>query len=423
MTQRFDTVVIGAGAAGLAMSYCLTQQGSDHIVLEKRQAGEAWRSGKWDSFTLVSPNWTLRLPGFAYAGNHPDGYLTRDEVIRYLEDYSTLFHPPVRTGVAVKAVEGAQDGLVVETDSGSIEAANVVVATGAFQQPKIPACSARISPEILQLHTSQYRNPRQLPDGAVLVVGSGQSGCQIAEELYRNGRKVYLCTGKVRRVPRTYRGKDIFWWAEQMGMFDQTVDTLDSPAERFTPNPQLTGNDGGRALNLHQFALDGVTLLGRFQDTDGSRVAIAGDLMENLASGDEADVNFRKAVDKLIEETGMSAPPAEEEPELRAGYDAEIITELDLKAAGITTIIWAAGYQRDFRWIKFPIFDEFGYPVQQRGVTAQPGLYFIALQWLHTLKSSLLMGMGEDAAHIAAHIANRTALEQPEARRTPFTSH
>jgi putative flavoprotein involved in K+ transport len=415
MIERFDTVVIGAGAAGLAMSYCLTQGGSDHIVLEKRRAGEAWRSGKWDSFTLVSPNWTLQLPGFPYTGDDPDGYLTRDEVIRYLEDYAALFNPPVRTGVAVNEVAGAGDGFVVETSAGPFEAANVVIATGAFQQPKIPASSARIDPEIYQLHTSQYRNPQQLPEGAVLVIGSGQSGCQITEELYRQGRKVYLCTGKVRRVPRTYRGKDIFWWGKHLGMFDQTVDTLESPADRFAPNPQLTGNEGGRALNLHQFALDGVTLLGRFQDADGSRVSIAGDLMENLAACDQAAVNFKKAVDKLIEETGMQAPPAEDEPELRAGYDAEIITELDLKAAGITTIIWAAGYHRDFSWVKFPIFDEFGYPAQQRGVTTQPGLYFLGLQWLHTLKSSLLLGMGEDAAHIAAHIASRARTASPSA--------
>jgi putative flavoprotein involved in K+ transport len=406
MNERFDTVVIGGGQAGLAVGYYLTQQNREYIIIEKCRVGEAWRSAKWDSFSLVSPNWTVRLPGFAYEGNDPDGFLTRNEVVRYLEDYVRLFNPPVRTGVEVTCIQGDEGGFAIETNAGKFQAANVVVATGAFQKPKIPAFSSKIAPHILQIHSSQYRNPQALPPGAVLVVGSGQSGCQIAEELYKQGRKVYLSTGKAVRMPRRYRGKDIFWWGDQTGIFDRTVDKLPSPEERFSANPQLTGRDGGRTLNLHQFALDGVTLLGRLKDADGSKVFIAGDLMDNLAAADKAIAEFKKNIDNFVQQTGMQVPE-EHEPELRAGYESGIITELDLDTAGITSVIWSAGYSFDFSWIKFPIFDDFGHPVQERGVTAQPGLYFIGLQWLHKLKSSLFLGLAEDAAHIAAQIVRR----------------
>lgn len=403
MTEQINTVIIGAGQAGLAVSYCLTQQKRQHVLLEKNRIGEAWRSGRWDSFTLVSPNWTLKLPGFHYQGGDPEGFLTRDEVVRYLEDYAALFNAPVRTGAAVTCVQGAADGFIVETSQGHIQASNVVVATGAFQKPSIPPYSTRIEPHIRQMHSSQYRSPADLPAGAVLVVGSAQSGCQIAEELYQQGRRVYLCTGKGARLPRPYRGRDVFHWVQELGLFDKTVDKLESPAERFDPNPQLTGRGGGRALNLHQFALDGVVLLGRLQGADGTRLAIAGDLMDNLASADQPEAEFKKAVDSYIEQSGLQAPK-DNQPELRAGYDCEVITELDLEVEGITSIIWATGYSFDFSWLRFPIFDEFGYPLHQRGVTPVPGLFFIGLLWLHTSKSNLFFGMDEDAEHIAGQL-------------------
>lgn len=409
MGEYVDTVVIGGGQAGLAVSYLLKQQQREHIVLEKRRIGEAWRSGKWDSFTLVSPNWTMKLPGMEYAEDKPDGYFTREEVVRYLDEYVARFNPPVRTGVEVSCVRAAGAGFAVETNNGTLTADNVVVATGAFQKPRIPAYASQIAPHIHQVHSIQYRNPDSLPPGAVLVVGSAQSGCQITDELYKHGRKVYLCTCKAVRVPRRYRGREVFYWIQDMGMFDQTVDKLESPAERFDPNPQLTGKDGGRALNLHQFALDGVTLLGRLQDADGTKITLAGDLMDNLAGADKMEAKFKEAVDNFIAENGLQAPEDDSPPPLTAGYDSEIITELDLDAAGITSIVWAAGYKVDFSWIQFPLFDEYGYPVHQRGVTAQPGLYFMGLMWLHKSKSNLFLGMAEDAAHITEHIAQRVA--------------
>ncbi|HRE46779.1 MAG TPA: NAD(P)/FAD-dependent oxidoreductase [Aggregatilineales bacterium] len=409
MSEQIDTVIIGAGQFGLAVSYCLTQHKHPHVILEKDRIGEAWRSGKWDSFTLVSPNWTLQLPGFPYQGDEPDGYLTREGVLHYLEEYASLFNPPVRTGITVTSIHDDAGEFIIEADAATYRAANVVVATGAFPKPRIPAYASQIASHIHQIHTSQYRNPTSLPDGAILVVGSGQSGCQIAEELYKSGRTVYLCTSKVGRIPRRYRGKDAFWWVNALGMFDQTVNTLTSPSKRFDPNPQLTGKDGGRSLNLHRFASDGVTLLGHLQGADGTTLAIAGDLMENLAVSDKAEAQFKKAVDTYIDQNNLQAVQDQFTPDLLTRYDSEVITELDLDKVGIRTILWAGGYRCDFSWIKYPIFDAFGYPIHQRGITEHPGLYFIGLMWLHKSKSNLFWGVAEDAEYIAEHLVKRTS--------------
>jgi putative flavoprotein involved in K+ transport len=408
MTKRYDTVVIGGGQAGLSTSYHLTEKKREHVVLEKDRVGESWKSKKWDSFTLVTPNWQLRLPGFEYDGDDPDGFLTRDDVAQYVDDFAAMFDPPVRLGVEASSVENGKNGggLKVKTNAGELEADNVVVATGTFQRPNIPDYSQQISPDVVQMHSSLYRNPESLPAGAVLVVGGGQSGCQIAEELYQSGRKVYLCTSNTRRAPRRYRGKDFTWWLDKMGVIDDTVDDLDSPEERFDPNPHVTGKDGGHTLNLHQFARDGVTLLGGFRGADGFKAKIADNLNENLTRADKFATQLRKGVDKFVEKTGIDAPE-EEGPELRTGYETEAITDLDLKAAGIKTIIWATGYKFDYRWVRFPIWDEFGYPVQERGVTQVPGLYFAGLHWMYTLKSGLFIGVGDDTAHIAEHINQR----------------
>ena len=407
--EQFDTVVIGGGQAGLSTSYYLTEQGREHVVLEKDRPGEAWRSQKWDSFTLVTPNRQNELPGFAYEGDDPHGFLTRDEVVQYIDDFIASFHPPLRLGVKALSVAGKATGhgFTVETDAGVLEASNVVVATGTFQRPNIPAFSQRISPAVVQIHSSRYRNPERLRPGPVLVVGSGQSGCQITEELYQSGRKVYLCTSSAARAPRRYRGRDFTWWLDKMSFLEKTVDQLDSPAERFDPNPHVTGKDGGHTLNLHQFALDGVTLLGRLEGANGAEVRIADDLYESLAAADKAATQMKKGIDKFIEKAGIDAPK-EDKTELSAGYDAEVITGLDLESAGVNTVIWATGYAYDFKsLVKFPIWDEFGYPQQKRGVTAQPGLYFVGLHWLHTIKSGLFYGIADDAAHVAEHIEDR----------------
>jgi putative flavoprotein involved in K+ transport len=410
MAKIVDTVVVGGGQAGLAASYFLTQQGRDHVVLERSRVGESWRSGRWDSFTLVTPNWQLQLPGFHYQGDAPDGFLARDEVVEYLERYAELFKPPLLLGVEATSVEQGPGGggYIVETTSVALEASNVIVAAGRFQKPKIPALRSLLPSQILQIHSGEYRNPNTLPPGAILVVGSGQSGAQIAEELYQAGRKVYLCVGNAGRIPRRYRGKDMAWWLNEMGHFDRTADTLPSPRDRFGGSSHVSGKGGGRTLNLHQFAKDGVLLLGRMIGVSEHKVTLAPDLMENLTKADKLAADMKKAVDDYITKTGLDVPGGpSDEREPRDGYDAGIITQLDLNSAAINTVIWATGYTFDFGWVRLPVLDDDGYPIQKRGVTAYPGLYFLGLPRLHTLKSGIIFGVGEDAAHITADIAAR----------------
>lgn len=410
MNEQVNTIIVGAGQAGLSTSYYLKQQGREHLIFEQaKQATPAWRS-RWDSFTLVTPNWMFRLPGAEYQGDNPDGFMDRDDLVARLETYLERLDPPIRYETQVKSVERIDAGYRVRTDKGDFEAANVVIATGLFQNPRIPLFSTKISSDIHQLHSSEYRNPEALPAGAVLVVGSAQSGCQIAEELYRTGRKVYLCVGNAGRVPRRYRGKDATRWLLELGFFDMTADKLPSPKAKFAGSIQATGRDGGHSINLHQFARDGVVLLGHIQDIQQNRIILATDLMETLAKTDQAEADFIKQVDEYLEKTGQEAA-MESIPGLRDGYKAEPISELDLKSAGITSVLWATGYKFDFSMVKLPVFDEDGYPVQERGVTGYPGLYFVGLPFLDTGKSGLFFGVGENAAHIALAMAERNQHE------------
>jgi putative flavoprotein involved in K+ transport len=305
----------------------------------------------------------------------------------------------------VTGVERAPRGYCVKTDNGAIEAANVVIATGAFQRPRLPAAGADLPPRLTQLHSSQYRNPGKLPPGAVLVVGSAQSGCQIAEELYQNGRKVYLCVGASSgRIPRRYRAKDCAWWLNQIGYYDRPVD---ASVARFTANPHLSGARGGHTLNLHQFARDGVSLLGHLRGVHDDQLALAPNLHASLRKIDQFEADLIAQFDDYARRTGLDLPP-ETLPALRDGYETEAITELDLDAAGIAGVIWATGYTCDFSWLNLPgLLDGDGAPIQTRGVTEIAGLYFLGLHCMHTVKSGLLFGVGDDAAHVAGHIQAR----------------
>ena len=404
MTEQVDTIIIGAGQGGLSTSYYLKQQGREHIILEQADhVAEAWHK-RWDSFTLITPNRTIRLPGAEYQGDDPDGFMLRDDLIDYFEDYVKQFELPIRYGVRVTSVEPIEAGYLVRTDKGEFESTNVVMATGMFQQPKILPFSSNLSAEINQLHSSEYHNPEALPVGAVLVVGSAQSGCQIAEELYQQGRKVYLSVSSAGRLPRRYRGKDVTRWLEEIGFADMTVDKLPSPKAKFRGSAHGTGKDGGHTINLHQFARDGVVLLGHIESVQEDRIVLVPDMQENLANADKVEADFVKQVDDYIVKNGLDVSE-ESLPELKDGYELELIPELDLKSAGITSVIWATGYRFDFSLVELPIVDEDGYPLQKRGVTEYPGLYFIGLPFLHTLKSGLLSGVGDDAAHIASAMA------------------
>ena len=309
MLHKIDTVIVGGGQAGLAISYYLKQQGREHLVLERASAvANAWRNQRWDSFTLVTPNFQVRMPGAEYEGDDPYGFMSLAEVVEYFDNYVERFRLPVHCGVEVFSVEKFGDRYVVRTSEKNYAAENVVIATGLYQSSKIPPFSVEIPPSILQLHSMEYKNPSTLPEGAVLVVGTGQSGAQIAQELYQSGKKVYLSIGSAGRVPRRYRGKDINDWFTRIGMFDTKVDELKSAADKFHPHPQISGKNGGQTLSLHQFARDGVILLGHVRDAREGQLILAPDLRETLAKVDQFEIDALKNIDDHISRAGLAAP-------------------------------------------------------------------------------------------------------------------
>jgi putative flavoprotein involved in K+ transport len=399
-------VVIGAGQAGLAASFHLGRMGIDHVVLEQGRVAETWRSRRWDAFTLVSPNWTFDLPGFPYDGPDPDGFMDLDEIVGRFELYADIVSPPLETGVRVLALQHDDNSgrFQLLTSAGDLTARHVVVATGAYQRPRIPVAS--ISSDVLQLHTDGYRRPEQLPDGGVLVVGSGQSGCQIAEELCDAGRKVYLSTGSCGWLPRRYRGRDNVAWRVEMGVFDDTLDVLPNLHARTACPAIQTGRGAGRDLNLCTLAERGVVLAGRFVEAQGTLVHFAGDLEANIAACNATAERWRQSVDMYIEAGGLAAPV---EPALPPPTRLSGIESLDLAQAGAGTVLWATGYKLDFSWIDLELFDADGYPIQKQGVSPCPGLYFVGLHWMYKRKSGVIFGVGEDAANVCRHIATRWA--------------
>ena len=407
MSKYIENVIIGGGQAGLAISYYLSQGGREHVVLERAPAvANAWRNHRCDSFTLVTPNFQVRMPGAEYRGNDPYGFMPLAEVVKYFDDYVERFRLPVHCNIEVFSVEKVRGEYLVCTSEGEYIAENVVIATGLYQSPKIPPFSNAMPADILQIHSMEYKNPASLPEGAVLIVGTGQSGAQIAEELYQSGRKVYLSIGSTGRVPRRYRGRDINDWFTRMGKFDTKVEELKTPQAKFDPHPQISGKNGGESLNLHQFARDGVVLLGHARGAHDGQLIIAPDLKETLAKVDQFETDALKMVDDYIRRQGLRVP-LEIVPQLRDGYEQEVITELNLRASGISTVIWATGYAFEFSLAKLPVVDADGYPIQKRGVTEYDGLYFLGMPWLHSRRSGILFGVGDDAAYLAAQIAAR----------------
>lgn len=404
--EHVKTLVIGGGQAGLTMSDMLGRRGCPHLVVERHRIAERWRTERWTGLRFQFPNWSVGLPDFPFPHDDPDGFAGTAEILAFICAYGDSVAPPIRCGVAVTALRRNHGGaFVAETSAGTVQAANVVVATGPYQRPLIPAVADTLGTGVAQLHASRYRAPEQLPPGAVLVVGAGASGAQITEELHRAGRRVYLSVGRHRRLPRRYRGRDVIWWLSTLGL-DRT------PADKRGPDaplPLITGAEGGHTIDFRILAAQGITLLGHVQAAGNGTIAFAPDLTASLAQGDAAYMTFLDLVDAHVERHGLDMP---EEPEARVlptdppGI-ATTRPHLDLRAAGIGAVIWATGYGIDFRWIDVPVLDARGAPVHRQGVTDLPGLYFLGLQWLSTMRSSFLSGVGEDAARLADHIAAR----------------
>jgi putative flavoprotein involved in K+ transport len=406
--RRVPVAVVGGGQAGLSMSYCLGQRGIDHVVLERKRIAHEWRSARWDSFCLVTPNWQCLLPGFPYSGDDPDGFMVREEIVEYLESYAASFAPPVHEGVSVDALRaGERGGFELTTSHGALGAGQVVVATGGYHRPTVPRYAERLPPHLTQIHSSQYVNPGRLPDGDVLVVGTGQSGAQIAEDLHLAGRRVHLCVGGAPRVARRYRGRDVVAWLHEMGYYDMPV--TEHPRResiRTQANHYVTGRDGGRDIDLRAFARDGMELYGRLLAAEptakGLVLRFAPDLAANLDAADGVSESIKDTIDKHIVETGADAPADERyTPVWQPERERE---ELVLDRSEITSVVWSIGYRGDYRWIDLPVFNGKGYPNHYRGVTSVPGLYFLGLPWLHTWGSGRFCGIATDAEYLAGRV-------------------
>ena len=402
MSERIDTVVVGGGQAGLVVSHELARAGVDHVVLERGRIGETWR-GRWNSFCLVTPNWTVQLPSHPYDGEDPNGFMLRDEIVAYLERYSAAVEAPVREGVAVTSLQSVTDGgFHLETSAGPLAAKIVILATGGYQRPHRPAGSATLAADLLQIDIEDYHSPGDLPSGPVLVVGSGQSGCQIAEELHKAGRDVFLACGKAPWAPRRLGDHDIVWWALETGFINQPVGALPSPAARLGANVLTTGQGGGRDLHLRTLQRMGVTLLGHFLGAEARRARFAPDLMESVAWGDARYGDLMNLVRKTVAERGLPQPDIPEpEP-----FTAETVEEVNLDGFG--AVLFAGGFRPSFdTWVRCPgVVDEFGFPIQEDGAsTVVHGLYFAGVHFMRTRKSATFVGIGEDAAIVAGSIA------------------
>ena len=417
---HYSVIVVGGGQAGLSASYYLQRENIDHLVLEKHSVTHTWRNQRWDAFSLVTPNWQCALPGYSYnddfKGTDPHGFMRKDEINQYLAGFVKKVNAPVREGVAVqRVIPRAEGGFQVHTSQGEFSADQVIVASGGYHTPIIPRLAERLPAELNQIHSEQYRNPQALPAGNVLVVGSGQSGAQIAEDLHLAGRKVYLAVGDAPRCARFYRGKDVVDWLAQMGYYDIGVDTHPlREGVRDNTNHYVTGRDGGRDIDLRHFAREGMRLFGRLDGLQGTRLQFANNLAQSLDSADAVYNRINASIDQYIEQHAIDAPPGERYQPVWTPEQA--CDELDLEQEGITSIIWCIGFSPDFTWLEAPVFNGRGHPAHQRGVTAQPGLYFLGLPWLYTWGSGRFSGVAKDAQFLVDRIRASRA-EPAETRR------
>lgn len=402
--RRVNTLIVGAGQAGLACSYCLKQHGVDHLVLEASDCvGHVWRDERWDSFCLVTPNWQCQLPGHYYDGNDPDGFWDKAAVIEYLQGYQRRFSLPVQCNVRVSQVTRQGALFHVQTDVDEWICEHLVVATGNYHQPRIPDFAAELSPDIRQLHSSYYKHVQQLCPGGVLVVGSGQSGCQIAEELHEAGRRVWLSVGASPKANRRYRGKDVVRWLDTMGYYDLTRDEHpDAPYAERSKNHFLSGRDGGHDIDLFGMARDGMRLCGRLLRARGDVVYFKDDLSQNLVNAEKSAANIRRMIDDYIKAHGL---PVDEEPLELKDCSFSSPGHIDLKQQGITSVVWCTGFQFNYQWLSLPNIKLDQYPRHNRGVSDQQGLYYVGLNWQYRWGSGRFYQVGDDAEYIASCIA------------------
>lgn len=406
-TSHIPVLIIGGGQAGLSVSWYLMREGIEHVVLERHQRFESWRNNRWDTFCLVTPNWQCRLPGWGYKGNDPNGFMVKDEIVDYLDGFAESFNPPLREGVDVTLVSPrSEGGYDVETTSGKWIAEQVVIATGGYDNPIVPSYAGDLDPSIVQIHSREYRRPSQLPDGATLIVGTGQSGVQIMDDFHLEGRSVHLAVGPAPRSPRRYRGRDATDWLYDAGTYAVTIDRHPDPVKALTQtNHYMSGRDGGKEIDLRKYALEGVRLYGSVSGGSDKVLTFLPDLEKNLDDADRSYLGICKQIDSWIATQGIDAPS--EPPFEKVWRPEQEVTEVDLAAAGISSIIWSIGFRPDYSWLKVDCLDERGKPSFRRGVTDVPGLYFIGLGWLNTWGSGRFLGIDEDSRYLSEQIIAR----------------
>ena len=406
-SKHYPVVVIGAGQAGMSMSYCLLQKGINHLVIERNKCvGRPWDEERWDTFCLVTPNWQCQLPGHHYSGNDPDGFMLKNEIVDYLNEYNEKYNFPIMFGTQVTLLEKHDDTFFLETNSKqTITADQVVFACGTYHKPNILPFHKGINKDVVQIHSRDYKNPNSLPEGEVLVIGTGQSGCQIAEDLHLANREVHLCVGPAPRVNRRYRGKDVVSWLEQMGYYKTTIDNHpDGARAPFSTNHYVTGRDGGRDLNLRVFAEQGMTLYGMLNDIKDNTLYLKQDLKEHLDYADNAAKRIRESIESYIQENNIQAPV---DSNRHSDYTPEYESEISIEDNAITSVVWATGFKPAFDWVNLPIFSEKGNPMHKRGISPVDGAYFLGLNWMHTWGSGRFYQVGKDADYLSETILNK----------------
>jgi putative flavoprotein involved in K+ transport len=410
--NEVNTVVVGAGQAGLAVSRLLAEHGVSHVVFERGRVGESWRSQRWDSFALNTPNWCNTLPGASMAEVAARGdFAPRDALVAFFERFVKSYDAPIHTQTPVTHAEVLEGGgFVVTTPSGTTRSQNLVVCSGSMSTPNLPGLASELPEGITSLTAATYRSPDATPPGAVVVVGSGQSGCQVVEDLLGSGRTVYLCVSNVGRIPRRYRGRDILEWWDAMGFLDVRAGALEDPNARYAAQPQVSGTRGGHTVSLQSLARDGAILIGRVSSVEGSILKLEPTVDACVRFADEKCDAFKAAIDAYVDAERIDAPVAEPDPYEPAMPDlrgSNMWTSLDLEARGVNTVVWCTGFRGDFSWIGADIVDERGLPRHSDGVAEVPGLYFVGFPWLSRRKSGILYGVVDDATHVVDHLRSR----------------